>query len=201
MQQTTAQCQRNCCALENIMYDKCSKRCNYGRRKKRKTHFSPFSTPAICYCGCSASCAYIFFSSIALVLFFSSLSNLKRNTIQFNSAIIHTQSNLLHGFFSRLDCYLLFHFVCYSQAFTGRTASVFECVCMGRTLLLCIIDKFRMFVRGIFFWVRTVFHCYWFGVVGCYRCRCYIAAIRADGRRSIELFVVCILYILKYKHI
>lgn len=171
--------------------------------KKKETHFSPFSTPAICYCGCSASCAYIFFLVHCLGTIFQFIVKLKTqyNSIQFNSAIIHTQSNLLHGFFPRLDCYLLFHFVCYSQAFPGRTASVFECVCMGRTLLLCIIDKFRMFVRGIFFWVRTVFHCYWFGVVGCYRCRCYIAAIQADGRRSIELFVVCILYILKYKHI
>lgn len=41
VQQTTAQCQRNCCALENIMYDKCSKRCNYGRRKKERDTFFP----------------------------------------------------------------------------------------------------------------------------------------------------------------
>lgn len=135
--------------------------------KKERDTFFPISTPAICYCGCSASCAYIFFLVHCLGTIFQFIVKLKTqyNSIQFNSAIIHTQSNLLHGFFPRLDCYLLFHFVCYSQAFPGRTASVFECVCMGRTLLLCIIDKFRMFVRGIFFWVRTVFHCYWFGVV------------------------------------
>lgn len=110
VQQTTAQCQRNCCALENIMYDKCSKRCNYGRRKKERDTFFPISTPAICYCGCSASCAYIFFLVHCLGTIFQFIVKLKTqyNSIQFRNHT-HTIKFITRIFFPVLiaTCYFI----------------------------------------------------------------------------------------------
>lgn len=171
--------------------------------KKKETHFSPFSTPAICYCGCSASCAYIFFLVHCLGTIFQFIVKLKTqyNSIQFRN---HTHTiKFITRIFSPSWLLLVISFCLLFSSFSRPHCLCFW-VCVHVPYSIIMYYRQISYVCAWHFFLGA--HCFplllvWCGVVGCYRCRCYIAAIRADGRRSIELFVVCILYILKYKHI